>query len=392
MKIKHTHRLVLTLALAFVALVVLVHALSVQSARAQGGDEIYVQKQLGRDDPVVYVGQYLTFTILIRNDTSFTVTTLPLSDTYNAAVLGYVDAVPEPDGVDEGAGRIDWNDLTDDWGDLSPGQQITVVVGFVAEHPETAVVNAAEVHDALGASGALSGTNSTAGDTESVGGSSPVDKELLAGLVPQAGLPLTFTAVITNDGFVTMTAAPLVDVYNPAWLAFSDAVPPPDLVDEVSGVLTWTDVTSWTGDIPAHGAVSVTTVFTALSASDNVTNHAEITGASDWYGNDMGGGADDVPITIIEGPTATPVPTDVPTPVPTATPAPTNTPAPPAPTPLPPTATPVPTATAEATPTRALLPETGQEAGVLNGTLLAALLFLGAGAALLFHGRRRRSV
>ena len=369
MNTKQVSKLMAALALTAAAVAALAFMLSIQSARAQAGSDIYVHKQLGRADPVVHVGEYLTFTILIRNDTTFTVTTLPLADTYNTAVLGYADAAPPPDSVDEGAGQLDWNDLTTVFGDLSPGQQIVVVVGFIAEHPETAVVNAAEVHDALGASGALSGTTSIISDTESVGGSSPVDKELLGGLIPQAGQPLTFVISIANDGYTTMTVAPLVDTFDPAWLVFSYAVPPPDVVDAASGVLTWTDVTSWTGDIPAHGTVSVTTVFTALATIDETVNHAEVAHASDWYGNDMDGGADQVPITIIAGSTATP--------------APTGTPAPVAPTPVP-----IPTVTA--TPVIPLLPETGQSVALVSGNLLAALFVLGAGAAILVHARRQR--
>ena len=175
MGIQSTKRIVVSLALAAVALVALILMLSAQFVRAQPSGEIYVDKQLGRANPVVHVGEYLTFTVLIRNDTVFTVTTLPLSDTYNTAVLGFVDAVPPPDTVDEEAGRIDWGDLTTSFGDLAPGQAIVLVVGFVAEHPQTAVVNAAEVHDVLGGAGALSGTQSIISDLESVGGSSLVD-------------------------------------------------------------------------------------------------------------------------------------------------------------------------------------------------------------------------
>jgi uncharacterized repeat protein (TIGR01451 family) len=109
---RQAHRLLLSLALAAAAVATLGLMLSTQSARAQAGDDIYVDKRLGRADPVVRVGEYLTFTILIRNDSAFTVTTLPLSDTYDAAVLAYAGAVPPPDVVDEGAGRIDWADLT----------------------------------------------------------------------------------------------------------------------------------------------------------------------------------------------------------------------------------------------------------------------------------------
>ena len=377
--VKPTHKLAAALTLATIALTALILTLSIQSARAQG-DGIYVDKQLGRAVHVVYVGEYLTFTIFIRNDTTFTVTTLPLSDTYNANVLGFADATPWPDGIDEGAGRLDWSDLTTTFGDLAPGQSILVVVGFIAEHPQVAVINAAEAHDALGTGGALSNTLSVAGNMESVGGSSPVDKELLAGLTPQVGQPLTFTITITNDSFTTMTVAPLVDTYNPAWMAFSYADPPPDVVDTANGVLTWLDLTEQLGDVPAHGTLSVTTVFTALIAADNVTNHAEVAGATDWYSNDLDGGADNVPITIIAGPTPTPAP------IPTQRPA-------PAPAP---TATPVPTPT-EVVP---LLPATGQKGigdcacreprheysrwySQWNGGLLVILFVLGAGAAVL---------
>jgi len=372
---RQAHRLILALAIASFALAALGLVLSTQSARAQAGDDIYVDKRLGRADPVVHIGEYLTFTILIRNDTAFTVTTLPLSDTYNAAVLAYADAVPPPDAVDEGTGRIDWADLTTYFGDVLPGAQIVVVVGFVAEHPAPAVVNAAEVHDALGTGGALSGTTSIDDGADAVGGSSPVDKELLAGLLPQVGHPLTFTVIITNDGFTTMTVVPLVDTYDPSLLAFSYAVPPPDLVDAVGGTLTWTDLTVWTGDIPAHAATSVTTVFTALAAIDGAINGAEVTGASDWYDNDMAGGADQVPITIIgpaPTPTATPKPKkkDQPAPTATATPA---------------ALTPTPTAT----PVVPLLPETGRTDPAEGTGLLAALLVLGSLIALLGRFHRR---
>jgi hypothetical protein len=78
---RQAHRLILALALASFALAALGLVLSTQSASAQAGGDIYVDKRLGRADPIVHVGEYLTFTILIRNDTAFTVTTLPLSDT-----------------------------------------------------------------------------------------------------------------------------------------------------------------------------------------------------------------------------------------------------------------------------------------------------------------------
>jgi hypothetical protein len=381
--IKRLTRLILTLALATVALALLTLALSAPSARAQAG-AIYVHKQLGRASNVVHVGEYLTFTIEIVNNAAFDVTTLPLSDTFNADVLAYRDAVPcEPDST--GLDWLHWDDLTTCFGDLVPGQQVFVTVGFIAEHPQPAVVNHAQVHDAEGVGGALGGATAVSTGTESIGGSSPVNKELqvAAGsalLPPQVGMPLTFTVVITNDGYTTMTTAPLLDTYDPNWLAFNYALPPPDQVDEANGTLTWYDVIAsrGTGPVPPHGTIAVLTVFTALAAVDGSANSAQVSGASDWYGNDLAGGSDQVPIIIIDTPTPTPAPTFTPFPTPTPTPhvAPTQ-PAhtQPAPTPVIATATP----TEQLTVTPAFLPESGQASSVSHGGLfLIAALLVGA--------------
>ncbi len=370
-------RLGMILTITAVSLTTVLFIISPHALLAQGG--VDVDKQLGRTDPVVHVGEYLTFTIRIQNNSGFTITTLPLSDTYNAAVLGYVDAVPAPDSVVTTTGRLDWNDLTTFFGDLAPGQQVTVVVGFIAEHPETAVVNAAAVHDAISSGGAVPGGNDDDSNAESMGGSAPVSKMLSDLITPEVGLPITFTLHITNSGFTTMTVLPLFDNYDPAFLQFSHAVPPPDMVDNVAGALTWNDLTLWSGDISAQGFISVTTVFTALTATSGITNSAFVLGARDWYDNDLAGGSDNVPITIIGGgggpdATATPMPTPVPNtpaPAPAATQAAVS------------TATTISTATtvstATAIPTPARLPDTGvppqqQNAPSVAWAILAALL------------------
>lgn len=263
-------------------------------------EEIFVQKQLGRDNPVVHVGEYLTFTIYIENRSSFTVTTLPLSDTFNVAVLAFVDATPMPDAVDGANGRLDWTDLTTTFGDLAPGDSVWVVVGFIAEHPAPVVVNRAEVHDALFSNGQIGGGDDDSEEGESIGGSSPVDKSMIGDQLPEIGQPLTFTIRITNDGYTTMTMVPLLESYDPAYLQFSTAVPQPETIDEIAGELYWSDLTSWFGDVGPFASIQITAVFTALAPIDVTTNHASVVGASDWYGNEMESGADDVPITIID--------------------------------------------------------------------------------------------
>jgi hypothetical protein len=162
-----------------------------------------------------------------------------------------------------------------------------------------------------------------------------------------------------------MTVVPLIENYDPLYLQFDTAVPPPDEVNPVTGVLTWTDVTSSTGDIPAFGTVDLTVVFTALAAINNTVNNASVSGAIDWYGNDLAGGGDNVPITIIDDSTPTPTPQ----PTSRSTRAPQS------------TATPMPTTTATATATTAPqeLPAAGippQNASPITGLLaLAAAVF-----------------
>ena len=247
--------------------------------------------------------------------------------------------------MDIATGQIEWTDLTAVFGDLAPGDQVTVFVEFIAEHPQTAIVNRAEAHDVISSGGSLTNTNDTAQLDDSIGGATPLLKQLSDPPNPTAGLPMTFTISITNDGAITTTVLPLMENFDPAFLQFSHAVPPPDV--EMTGVLSWTDLTTHFGDIPAFGSVDVTVVFTALGSIINTVNEARVENAVDWFNNDLTGGQALVPITIIAAPTATETPA----------PNPTNTPQPAAPAPAA-TNTPIPTPTATAVPATTF-PETG---------------------------------
>jgi hypothetical protein len=138
---------------------------------------------------------------------------------------------------------------------------------------------------------------------------------------------MTFTHLITNDGAAIMTHLPLTDTYNPTLLQFHFAVPTPTVISP--GLLVWTDLTTYFGNIPPFGSVVVTTVFTATTQVISTENSASTEGALDEYNNDLTAGSDQVPITIIDVPsTPAPAPTlddeddddDTPTSAPTATP------------------------------------------------------------------------
>ncbi|MBX0326139.1 DUF11 domain-containing protein, partial [Oscillochloris sp. ZM17-4] len=139
-----------------------------------------------------------------------------------------------------------------------------------------------------------------------------------------AGLPITFTIVITNDSLIDIVSLPLRDVFNPAALRFESASPPPDSADQVGGVLAWGDLLATTGRarLAPGESITVETVYTALRDITAAVNTAEVSGAKDEYGNAVQPRQAQVPIRIV-GPVETPGPTgQQPTRAPTATPTP----------------------------------------------------------------------
>jgi hypothetical protein len=359
--------------------------------RAQG--EILVDKRLGRSSPLVRVGELLTFTIHITNTSGFTLTGVPLTDTYRADVLRYAFAQPfDPDEhvIAGNSGLLTWHNIatTSMFGPIPDGAAVAFTIGFTAEHPAPTVVNGAAVHDAVAESGQSVGAGSGQADNEVVGGAAPMEKRIEPpGYTPLVGTPLTFTSIITNDGAALLTVLPYRDRYDPDALAFHYAVPPPDLVLTATGVLSWFDLTGYFGDIPADTAVTVTAVFTVLPGIGLIetANQAEVLGALDEYANTLAAGADQVPITIIGAPT------------PTSTPAPrdddeddeedeeeTPTPAP----------TPAAASTVQPTPTLVFpteLPETGRRSVLVElALLIAGVGLLGATWLWRYSSRRVR--
>jgi hypothetical protein len=183
-----------------------------------------------------------------------------------------------------------------------------VTVVFTAEHPKTTVVNAVRAQDIIHESGQLTETAETSRTNEAIGGNAPVVKFLAPGATPQAGLPVTFTHIITNDGAALMTFLPLTDTYDPAFLDFMFAIPTPTITSP-PGLLVWDDLTNYFGDIQPFATVVITTVFSATTQVLNTVNQASTEGARDQYNNDLTAGLALVPITIIDN---TPTPTSTP--------------------------------------------------------------------------------
>ncbi len=291
-------RLLSVLLIAFsLLLATLLSLLTVPQPGLAQSPAITMTKTLNRATNVVRVGEVLSFTITVTNSTStFTLSNVTLFDDYDETVMAFAGAVPTHSLHLASNGTITWNNVATPV--IPPGQSIRVTVSFTVEHAKAATVNYVEgkdIRDDMGAS--LTGTN-TDKNQDAIGGNAPILK-LLSPLtaIPQVGLPVTFTHIITNDGAALMTFLPLTDTYDSTFLQFHSAVPTPSIISP--GQLVWTDLTTYFGAILPFETVVVTTVFTATTEVVNTVNRASIEGARDQYNNDLAGGLAQVPIIII---------------------------------------------------------------------------------------------
>ncbi len=261
---------------------------------------IIITKTLNRNSNVVRVGEILSFTIMVTNNTStFTLSNVTLFDNYDQTIMAFAGAVPPHDIHVAGSGMITWTNVATPV--IPPGQGISVTVVFTVEHPQPATVNRVEGKDIReDKGGSLEGAN-TDETQDAIGGNAPILK-MLSPLTttPQAGLPVTFSHIISNDGAALMTFLPLTDTYDPAFLQFKSAVPTPSIISP--GQLVWTDLTTYFGDLLPFKTVVVTTVFTATTQVITTVNQASTQGARDQYNNNLAGGLALVPIFIIGDP------------------------------------------------------------------------------------------
>ena len=273
-------------------------------SRAQGGGEITLTKVLNKADPVVRVGEVLSFNITLVNNASFTLTQVRLVDEYNIgasnpqnAPLAFSHAIPPIDLHDINTWTLTWTNVATPV--IPPGGTLQFTVFFTAVHPQTALVNRVEARDVIADQGSVNGGSAEDNTGEAIGGSAPIYKATdPPDFEPQAGLPITFTQIITNDGAAIMTFLPLTDTYDATFLEFNYAIPTPTFTSP--GQLVWADLTNVFGDLPPFASVVVTTVFTASTQVVQGVNQASTEGARDQYSNDLTAGQALVPITIID--------------------------------------------------------------------------------------------
>lgn len=292
-----------------------------------------------RGGPEVQVGQILEFSIRITNTGALPLAELDLVDEFVGAIVAPVGSGPFAEPGDpplsdtapftyDGGETITWS-LLGGGATLEPGEGLEVIVRLRAVRPtaDLQTVNRARIARAVRSDGASAGGGDAAVPAQPDGARLPMSKGAPAPVA--AGLPITFTIVITNDSLVDIVALPLRDVYNPAALGFESADPPPDTADEAAGVLAWGDLLALTGRarLAPGESITVQTVYTALRDITAAVNTAEVSGARDEYGNAVQPRQAQVPIRVVapgepEAPTGRPTrsPTDTPVPLNTAGP------------------------------------------------------------------------
>ena len=111
------------------------------------------------------------------------------------------------------------------------------------------------------------------------------------GVAPVGGT-VKFNIKITNTGEVPLLTVPLSDTYDPTKLDYQSATPAPDAVDEVTGTLSWNDLTG-PGELAPGGSVQVEVTFKALAGAypEPTIDAAKVVDALAKDGSLVGGSA-----------------------------------------------------------------------------------------------------
>ncbi len=122
-------------------------------------------------------GQTVSFEIVVTNSGDTTLTVVPVTDDYDAAVLAFDSAsvTPGPAGV---PGTLDWPDITTALGDIAPGGSVSFTVDFIAEDVSALTTNTASIaiDSAIDTNGDRVGGVSAADDVRVVRPSLAIDK------------------------------------------------------------------------------------------------------------------------------------------------------------------------------------------------------------------------
>lgn len=226
-----------------------------------------------------YVNEPVIFNTTITNTGNAPLELVPFTDTYDPTKLDYINANPAPDTVNEITGTLNWVDLTVP-GVLAPNGTLHVVTTFtaIASTSPNTTINYVEVIDAKVEEQEIYVSDN---DTAPVLILEPlimVNKTCTShpsGTVVE-GHNVTFTIVFVNNGDTPIQALPFTDSYDPIHLAYLEATPVPDSINETIGELEWNDLTYGT-DIDPGENTTVVIIFQAIEwTTDKTKNNASV--------------------------------------------------------------------------------------------------------------------
>lgn len=229
--------------------------------------------RLAGQDPQIQVGQDVTFEIVVTNDGTTDIATLPLTDAYDASYLQFSSAMPSPDAT--GTDWLMWSDLANP-SDLPVGASTTVTVTFTAIGNPVGFTTV-DTATVTGAIDQYADPVPDVSDVASIMITRPelaLSKSIGAGedRILALGESLTFDIAVTNTGDTTLTVIPLSDDYDAMRLAYTTATPAPSSV--TTGSLYWADITTVFGDMAPGQTETLTVEFVVIGTGNTVTNTA----------------------------------------------------------------------------------------------------------------------
>lgn len=240
--------------------------------------------RIAGQDPQIQVGQDVTFEIVVTNDGTTDITTLPLADSYDETYLEFSSASPSIDAT--AAGVLLWSDLASP-ADLPVGASTTVTVTFtaIANPPSLSTIDTAT---ATGVIDQYGDPAPPVSDTDSIMITRPeisIAKAIGAGEDPilALGESVTFDIAVTNSGDTTLSVIPLTDTYDGTQLSYTTATPAPTSV--ATGTLQWADITTAYGDFAPGRTETLTVEFSVIGGAGATMNTAstDATGVVDLY-------------------------------------------------------------------------------------------------------------
>ncbi|MGB5049331.1 MAG: SdrD B-like domain-containing protein [Caldilineaceae bacterium] len=246
----------------------------------------------GAEDGIVVVGSTVSYVITVINTGNTTLVTVPVEDTFDPIYLGYVNAIPLPDVVDNTNGKLRWNDITGA-GTMQPGESKVLAVTFLTKKSTDLLANKQTINVAT-ATGVQDNNGNTLPDKQSQApvritnpaiGINKTTTSPANGIVALGG-EVIFTIRVENKGDTTLVKIPVQDIYEADVIEYvRTSISTPSInVSGNNGTLNWADVTTDLGDLAPGAFVEYTVTFRLISSRS--TDNAISTGiATDENGD-----------------------------------------------------------------------------------------------------------